>query len=126
MTEHFGAFKAQVENSDVSTHFNVNLFNELNQYENIFIAGEAKSHCVANTIKQMLKKDETIAKKIVILEDTMSNVVSGEVDLGFLGKPTYDRARELGVRFMNANGLILLNTNNFDNSKATTTSTTVS
>lgn len=104
MCEHFGAFQAQVPiDGDNSTQFNIKLFNELSSYSNIFIAGEAKSHCVANTIKQMINHDATIAKKLIILEDTMSDVIAGETNLGFLGKPTFDKAKELGARFVTHN-----------------------
>jgi nicotinamidase/pyrazinamidase len=57
------------------------------------MAGEAKSHCVANTIKQMLDI-KGIARKLVILEDCMSDVPGFET----IALPIYERARTAGAR----------------------------
>lgn len=73
-SEHFGAFKANISvKNDPTTDFNEDLLVKLKAYENIYIAGEAKSHCVANTIKQMLPYTNDLGN-IYILEDCMSNV----------------------------------------------------
>ncbi len=54
-SEHFGAFAAQVEFEDApETSLNQNLLDQLESFDNIYIAGEAKSHCVASTIKQLI------------------------------------------------------------------------
>lgn len=74
-TEHFGAFEAEVSYPMIeSTLFNSPLARELNKYSKILLAGEAKSHCVNNTIKQMTAKAPELLEKLVILEDAMSPV----------------------------------------------------
>ena len=96
MTEHFGAFKAQVALSNApETHINMELIEHLDKFDIIYLAGQAKSHCVANTLKQIMDLSESIAKKFVILEDTMSNVVGFEN----ISDPIYDRAKKLGIKF---------------------------
>ncbi len=78
LTEHFGALRANVPiESDVETQFNKELINTLQLYDNIFLAGEAKSHCVANTVKQM-NEIEGLIQKLIILEDAMSDVAGFE------------------------------------------------
>lgn len=73
-TEHFGALRANIAiPSDNSTQLNNTLVAELRDNDRILIAGEAKSHCVANTIKQILELDN-FNKELIILEDTMSPV----------------------------------------------------
>lgn len=106
LTEHFGAFRAQVPIPGVSsTDVNMDLLKTLAEYENIYLAGQAKSHCVANTLKQALQYVPDLAKKFIILEDCMSNVPGGPVpsnpSLTFevLAQPIYDDARKAGVRF---------------------------
>lgn len=75
-TEHFGLLEANVvDPNDQSTQTNVSLINILRQFDTIYIAGEAKSHCVAYTLKQLTAYPDII-KKLNILENCMS-VVTG-------------------------------------------------
>ena len=95
-TEHFGAFKAQIPNPAVpETQLNERFLNTLNQYETVYLSGQAKSHCVANSLKQILDEAPELAKKLIVLEDTMSNVTGFET----IADPIYKRAKEMGVKF---------------------------
>lgn len=103
LTEHFGALRANIPSLEQpETQLNNELVEKLTTYKNIFIAGEAKSHCVANTVKQLCELTG-IANKIILLEDTMSNVTGFEE----IAVPIYERALKLGARFEKAEGLIL-------------------
>lgn len=96
MTEHFGAFKAQLSIPNVKeTSINFELIESLNRYDVVYLSGQAKSHCVANSLKQIMEINPLIAKKFVILEDTMSNVPGFET----LADPIYNKAKEFGIRF---------------------------
>jgi nicotinamidase-related amidase len=103
LTEHFGAFRAQVPIQGVpETDVNMDLLKRIAEYENVYLAGQAKSHCVANTLKQALQYVPDLAKKFIILEDCMSNVAGGpaaNVTFEQLAQPIYDDARKAGVRF---------------------------
>jgi nicotinamidase/pyrazinamidase len=93
LTEHFGAFRANIPiATDENTQFNVQLKNKLREAGNIYIAGEAKSHCVANTIKQMFEFPDLI-KKLIIIENCMSNVPNCEN----LADNIYNTAYEMGA-----------------------------
>jgi nicotinamidase-related amidase len=95
--EHFGAFAAQVIFDDVpDTKLNDALIDELGQFENIYIAGEAKSHCVANTIKQLNYFAPGLVAKLNILEDTMSNVPGFEN----VADNIYKEAKDIGAKFI--------------------------
>ena len=95
LTEHFGALMANVPIKDSpDTQLNKGLVRKLQLFDTILIAGEAKSHCVATTVKQMLNIDG-IAQKLVILEDCMSDVTGFET----LAQSIYEKARREGVRF---------------------------
>ena len=105
-TEHFGAFRAQVPLEGYpSTQFNFNLQRTLEKYDVVYLTGQAKSHCVANTLKQLVREVPNLAKKLVVLEDTMSDVPGGPngpgttPTFGELAQPIYDEAKNLGVRF---------------------------
>lgn len=105
-TEHFGAFEAQVPIMNQGmTQYNLPLQKTLEKYDVVYLAGQAKSHCVANTLKQVVRKAPNLAKKFVILEDAMSDVPGGPngpgttPTFGEIAQPIYDEARNLGVRF---------------------------
>ncbi len=77
-TEHYGAVRADVEDpGDPGTQLNMEIIRMLQDPEiaDILITGEALSHCVANTIRDIANTfgEENIAK-FVLLEDTCSNV----------------------------------------------------
>jgi nicotinamidase-related amidase len=104
--EHFGAFRAQMTiEGDKSTRFNTELKENLDKYDTVYIAGQAKSHCVANTVSQIFNEAPELAKKLVILEDTMSDVLGGPVPdapsitFASLAQAIYDEAAIAGVRF---------------------------
>lgn len=94
-TEHFGAFEAEVTYPMVeSTLFNAPLARQLNKFSQILIAGEAMSHCVNNTIKQMIAKAPELVEKLRILTDAMSPVTGFEK----AADATFMKACELGAR----------------------------
>lgn len=75
-TEHYSAVKADVEHpSDPTTRLNSKLVDTLKMYDDILIAGEALSHCVANTIRDIASEFSVDqVKKFTLLEDASSNV----------------------------------------------------
>lgn len=76
LTEHYSAVQADVPDSaDTSTKINTGLIDALVQADEILITGEALSHCVANTVTDIANNfgDDNI-KKLILLEDTTSNV----------------------------------------------------
>ena len=98
LTEHFGIFAAQIPIANrPETQLNESLIQSLSAYENVYLAGEAKSHCVATSLKQAMDYAPELAKKMIILEDTMSDVTG----LGYLGTPIYEEAKQKGIRFTN-------------------------
>jgi len=94
-TEHYSAIRAEVSDaSDPGSRTNFALIERLKTADNILIAGEALSHCVANTIRDLLTCIP--AEKIIVLTDVSSNV-SGFEDYGtqFL-----QEVENIGVRLM--------------------------
>ncbi len=96
VTEHFGIFMAQIPVVDrPETQLNQSLIKTLESYQNVYLAGEARSHCVATSLKQAIDYAPVLAEKMIILEDVMSDVTG----LGHLGQPIYDEAKQKGLRF---------------------------
>jgi nicotinamidase-related amidase len=79
-TEHFSAVKACVErHDDAGTRMNGTFVGNLKQYDTILISGEALSHCVANTIRDVAAEfSDDQVKKFVLLEDASSSVAGYE------------------------------------------------
>lgn len=75
-TEHFSAVQAEVPDpEDPGTQLNIRLIETLQKVDLIGISGQALSHCVANTIKDIANNfGEENIKKFVLLEDTSSPV----------------------------------------------------
>lgn len=75
-TEHYSAIKAEVPDlDDPKTNINKHLIDGLKKADLIYIAGEALSHCVANTIKDIAEYigEENISK-LILLEDATSPI----------------------------------------------------
>ena len=71
-TEHYSAIQADVpDSSDPSTQVNTDLINTLMGADMILVAGEAGSHCLANTVTDIANQfgNEDYVKKLVLLED---------------------------------------------------------
>lgn len=78
--EHYSAVMAEVEEpNDPGTQLNTQLIDTLSKADIIPITGEALSHCLANTVKDIADNfgDENI-KKLVLLTDTTSSVTGFE------------------------------------------------
>lgn len=104
LTEHFGIFEAQVPlPQHPDTQRNSSLLDSLNGHDMILIAGEAKSHCVATSLLQIINYAPGLCPKLIMLEDCMSDVTG----MGYLATPIYERARSMNVRFENASSLTL-------------------
>jgi nicotinamidase-related amidase len=77
-TEMYGIIKPEY---DPKNFVNLDFLNKIEKFNRVVIAGEAKSHCVLESIAQILEyyqgKSE-VTKRIFILEDTMSNIPSFE------------------------------------------------
>lgn len=76
-TEHFSGVKAEVPDaSDPGTQLNTRLIRTLEEADLILLAGEALSHCLANTVRDVVAEfsDPAYVKKMVLLVDASSPV----------------------------------------------------
>lgn len=102
MTEHYSAIQAEVPDpSDPDTRTNFNLIDKLKQADQIIVAGEALSHCLANTIKDLVVYIP--AYKITILTDCTSSVTGFEEE----GQRFMAEMRNKGMIFTKSDELVL-------------------
>jgi len=95
-TEHFSAVQAEVpDGGDPTTQINSKLCGVLEEADLIAVAGEAKYHCVLNTIRDIANTfgDDNI-RKLVLLTDAMSPVPDSEK----MGQPILDDLMGRGMQ----------------------------
>jgi nicotinamidase-related amidase len=76
-TEHFSAVQAEVPDpTDPDTQLNTRLIQVLEQADMVLLAGEASTHCVANTVRDIATafSDPAYVQKKVLLTDGISPV----------------------------------------------------
>lgn len=80
-TEHFSGVRAEVPDpEDPSTQVNMGLINTLEECDILLVAGEARSHCLANTVRDIVESfaSPDSVKKIHLLEDATNDVPTFE------------------------------------------------
>lgn len=86
MTENYSVLSPEVRELDKQPvgAFNTAFFRMLMDYDRIYIFGQAKSHCVLSTLRdiqdEIERTDPKLAQKIWILEDSMSPVPAPPLD----------------------------------------------
>ena len=74
------------------------LLDELREYDAVIVAGQAKSHCVAWTIDDLLSHFGRLARKVYLLEDCTSPVVvPGVVDYTDQADAAFRRFADAGM-----------------------------
>jgi nicotinamidase-related amidase len=94
----------------LGTH-NQKFIEQLQQYERLIIAGQAKSHCVAWTIADLLSDiqavDAELAKKVYLLDDCTSPIViPGVVDHTLAANEAFNRFADAGMHIIRSDQLI--------------------
>jgi len=84
---------------------NDRLIQHLLEFDAVIVAGQAKSHCVAWTVSDLLDeikaRDPSLAKKIYLLEDCTSPVVvPGVLDFTDAANATYEEFRSSGMNIV--------------------------
>jgi len=84
---------------------NTDLIQKLLAFDTLIIAGQAKSHCVAWTVENLLTEieqvDPKLAQKVYLLEDCMSPVViPGVVDFTEQTERTFQRFAQAGMNLV--------------------------
>jgi nicotinamidase-related amidase len=108
LTENYSVLRPEVLDSydgRLIAQKNASFMQKLLQFDRLIIAGQAKSHCVAWTIDDLLTEiraqDANLAKKIYLLEDCTSPVVvPGIVDFTAQADAAYQRFAEAGMHLV--------------------------
>lgn len=105
-TEHYSAIQPEI---DIPDHPQARkhraLLETLRASDVLFIAGEAQSHCVLETLEDIVEafRDEpAFLDRIYVLKDCMSPVVHPEIDFGAIAERRFADFAELGVHFVSS------------------------
>ena len=104
LTEHYSAVQADVlDPADASTQINARLIQTLENADFVAIAGEARTHCLANTVRDIANNfgDDTFVSKLVLLTDASIDI------------PGFEAHAEGFMREMTGRGMQLSNTTRF-------------
>ena len=105
LTENYSVLQPEVmsdQQEQAIAHKNTAFLQKLLSFDRVIIAGQAKSHCVAWTIDDLLSEiqatDPSLARKVYLLEDCMSPVVvPGVVDFTDQAIATFQRFADGGM-----------------------------
>ena len=108
LTENYSVLSPEVledERNREIAQKNTSLLDQLLDFNAVIIAGQAKSHCVAWTVDDLLteikRRDPKLAKKIYLLEDcTSSVVIPSVIDFTDQGDRAFQRFAEAGIHLV--------------------------
>lgn len=103
-SEHYSAIQPEI---DIPDHpqgkKHEALLATLEEADALFIAGEAQSHCVLETVEDLVLEYEdrpSMLQRIYLLRDCMSPVVHPQIDFGALADERFADFAELGVNIV--------------------------
>jgi nicotinamidase-related amidase len=94
-TEHYSAL-----GPEVGGERNLALVEHLLTFDAVYVAGQAKSHCVAWTVDDLLRLAPEIAPRLYLLEDCTSPVVAGALDFTEQADDAFARFAASGTRIV--------------------------
>jgi nicotinamidase-related amidase len=110
-TEFYGVFGAEVADpSDSRSALNTALLDEVMRHDRVYVAGEAKSHCVLETARQIVARYEgqpDILGRLHILTDCVSAVAHPTIDFDSLAEAEFVTMRERGAQFVASDDSVL-------------------
>jgi nicotinamidase-related amidase len=104
LTEHYSVFGPEVDRGESGEPLgerNVELVEYVSGFDAVILAGQAKSHCVAWTVEDLLADVPELAPRLYLLEDCTSPVVvPGAVDYSEDAHEAFARFAEAGAHLV--------------------------
>ncbi len=99
-TEYYGIFGAEIPDT-AESRLNIALLDEVMAHDRVYIAGEAKSHCVLETERQIALYCEgrpELLRRVYALKDCTSSVYHPAVNFDALAEEELERLERQGMR----------------------------
>lgn len=101
-TEHYSIMEPEVKVPDNPMgQLNTQFLDMLASYDQVYIAGQAKSHCVLETVASMMRyfgDQPKIIGKVAVLMDCTSSVAHPEIDFDSMANEALERFARQGLR----------------------------
>jgi nicotinamidase/pyrazinamidase len=106
LTEHYSIIQPEVPVPDQpGGSKNQSFVDILSQADDIFIAGEAESHCVLETVEDLVEEfgdDPKVLAKVHFLRDCTSPVIHPQIDFHQIALARFAEFEQRGVQFINS------------------------
>ncbi len=103
-TEFYGIFGAEIPDPlDAASSLNVGLLEEVMRHDGVYVAGEAKSHCVLETERQLVgycAGDPALLGRLYFLHDCASSVQHPDIDFDALAEAELAAMERQGVHIV--------------------------
>ncbi|MBK8025686.1 MAG: hypothetical protein IPK19_30910 [Chloroflexi bacterium] len=105
-TEYYSMLEPEVKVPDHPMgELNISFLNMLASYDLIYVAGQAESHCVLETVTSIVRyfaDQPAVLQKLRILEDCMSPVAHPTIDFADIARKKFRRYAEQGLKIVNS------------------------
>ncbi len=105
-TEFYGIFGAEVPDpDDAASGLNMALLDEVMSHDRVYLAGEAKSHCVLETARQLVAHcggAPDALRRLYLLRDCVSSVAHPTINFDALADMEFAAMQQLGVRLVSS------------------------
>jgi nicotinamidase/pyrazinamidase len=105
-TEYYGIFGAEVTDpADPASDLNIALLDAVIRHDKVYIAGEAKSHCVLETERQLVRRfhnQPALLKRLHHLSDCTSSVLHPEIDFDALAEEALAHMQQQGLQLVSS------------------------
>jgi len=103
-TEMYGVFSPEVKvPKNPRGGINTGFLNILGKYDKLVVVGQAKSHCVLESLIQLVlffKDQPEVLNKIFIFEDCMSSVKHPTIDFESIAKDAFEKFKKQGLNIV--------------------------
>jgi len=103
-TEYYGIFGAEIPDpEDAESGLNVTLLDAVMKHDKVYVAGEAKSHCVLETERQLVGhpgNQSEMLKRLHFLNDCTSSVQHPAIDFDALAEAELATMQQQGVQMV--------------------------
>ncbi len=105
-TEYYSMLEPEVKVPDHPMgEQNISFLTMLRSYDLIYVAGQAKSHCVMETVTSIMRyfdDEPSVLQKLRILEDCTSSVAHPTIDFEAIAQRTFRKHSEKGLQLVNS------------------------
>jgi nicotinamidase/pyrazinamidase len=109
-TENYSIFEPEVKLPETTANnFNQVFMDILSQHDLIYVAGQAKSHCVLESVNSMMnhfKGQPQLIRKIRLMSDAMSSVTHPTIDFESLANEAYANHTQHGLTMVKSADVI--------------------